>query len=136
MCNFQDLVQKDLVRLHCNMKFSGLCNLSLREQKAIHELRHNKDIIVRKAEKGGSVVLMDMDLYIKLNKAMLEDPTTYTKLKSNPTKQFLVDFIQILCNGVSLGVFNDKLEYLLVEDPVVPVFHALPKTHKNKFPPQ
>lgn len=137
--NFQDIVQRELIELHCKTYKNDSHkhhNLSDMERKALNKLKNNRDITVRKADKGGSVVLLNTELYIKLNEAILNDVKTYTKLAKDPTADILNKLKLVLDEGKALGVLDQKLcDYIYVALPVIPVFHSLPKLHKLKFPP-
>ena len=40
-------------------------NLSSNQRRALHDLKGNNDILVEPADKGGSIVIMDKDNYMK-----------------------------------------------------------------------
>ena len=42
-----------------------LKNLSGKELEVLHKLSKNKNIVVQKADKGNSTVLVDRDIYVK-----------------------------------------------------------------------
>ena len=42
-----------------------LKNLSDKELEALHKLSKNKNVVVQKADKGYSMVLVDRDIYVK-----------------------------------------------------------------------
>ena len=48
-------------------------NLSKGEQKIIEELAKRKDIIISNADKGGTVVIMDVEKYIKEGNGQLSN---------------------------------------------------------------
>lgn len=104
--------------------------------KAVVELREMKNLLFRKSDKGGLVVVMDVDLYCKQALDMLQDENTYRVLKNDPTTIFSAQLEQLLDDGFSINVFTEKeKKYLLPLYPVTPIFHGLPKSHKNAFPP-
>ncbi|KAF3838819.1 hypothetical protein F7725_010587, partial [Dissostichus mawsoni] len=57
-------------------------NMSLGEHRALEELQGNKEIILKPADKGGSVVIMDRGQYIREAMRQLEDPSYYLPLDS------------------------------------------------------
>ena len=59
-------------------------NLSGKLQKAIRDLRRDKDITILPADKGNATVVMDRSDYTTKMADLLEDPA-YKKLKRNPT---------------------------------------------------
>lgn len=95
-----------------------------------------KDIVVRSADKGGAVIVLDSGLYDSLNKYMLADIDTYRPLSHNPTSIFQTAFTKLLEEGVSLGAISTSdMKKLTVNHPIVPIFHSFPKIHKGVFPP-
>lgn len=94
----------------------------------------NPYIVVRNADKGGAVTVLDSDLYRKLNLDILNDHDTYRRLPSDPTSIYQCELQSLLALGVRMGVLsqNDS-EKIFVSHPVTPVFHSLPKLHKEVF---
>ena len=62
-------------------------NLYEGEQKAMEELTKRKDIIITNADKGGAVVIMDVEKYINEANRQLSDERNYKKLQEDPTLQ-------------------------------------------------
>lgn len=60
-------------------------NLTHEESKALKELKHDEDIIIVKAGKGGATVLLDKKQYDDKMSEMLEDNCTYRKLQKDST---------------------------------------------------
>ena len=53
----------------------------------MEELTKGKDIIITNADKGGAVVIMDVEKYIKEANRQLSDKRNYKKLQEDPTLQ-------------------------------------------------
>lgn len=67
---------------------------------------------------------------------MLPDTKVYRKLQHNPTADFTVALDRLLDEGIHLSILDMKQnDFFLGRDPISPIFHALPKTHKQVFPP-
>ena len=62
-------------------------NLTKGEQKALEELSKRDDIIITNADKGGAIVIMDIDKYISEARRQLNDENNYKKLNTDPTLQ-------------------------------------------------
>ena len=62
-------------------------NLSKGEQKATEELAKRKDVIITNAGKGGAVVIMDVEKYIKEANRQLSDKRNYKTFQEDPTLQ-------------------------------------------------
>ena len=55
-------------------------NLSTGEQKAMEKLAKRKDIIITNADKGGAVVIINVEKYINEANRQLSDKRNYKKL--------------------------------------------------------
>lgn len=90
-------------------------NMSRQERLALKDLQNNKDLIIRKEDKGGTVILLDGGLYKNLNLNMLADEKVYRKLDSNPTDVFQKKLRCLLNDAVLMRVFDQKKQrsYLL-----------------------
>ncbi|KAJ1154235.1 hypothetical protein NDU88_006989 [Pleurodeles waltl] len=53
-------------------------NLQLRHRKVIDSLRNDKNIIIKKSDKGGNVVILSRDKYIKEGLRQLQDKKNYS----------------------------------------------------------
>ena len=62
---FTDLVQHDINEIKTKMVKNPKSNLSDRENEAKKHLAKRTDIIITSADKGGTVVVMDTENYIK-----------------------------------------------------------------------
>ena len=65
-------------------------NLSVKEQKALQELQFRDDIVTTDADKGGAVVILDVEDYVKEAERQLHNTNNYKRLNPNPattTKQ-------------------------------------------------
>ena len=82
---FIDLVQKDVNKEKKKKMKNPKPSLSKREQNAMEELTKRKDIIIPKADKGGSVVIMDVEKYINEANRQLSNKRNYKKLQKDPT---------------------------------------------------
>ncbi|CAJ0935390.1 unnamed protein product [Ranitomeya imitator] len=135
--SFQECIEEDLIELKkkssCN---HNRPNLSKLERKALEEIRGNQDLMVRRADKGGAVVLLNAGLYVQQNMVMLNNSNTYRRLQHDPTELFQKKLKHLLSEGFAIGALDKKLsEDLFVEHPIIPIFHSLPKIHKKVFPP-
>ena len=60
---FIDLVNNDLKAM--NPKHKQTDNLSQKEKETLEILRNRTDIVITRADKGGAVVIMDIETYIQ-----------------------------------------------------------------------
>ena len=83
---FIDLVQNGLnTEKTGGKKKNPKPNLSNREQKAMEELANRKDIIITNADKGGAVVITDLEKYISKANCQLSDKRNYKTLQEDRT---------------------------------------------------
>ena len=64
-------------------------NLTKEEYKAIKSLKNNKNIIIKPADKGSAVVILDRNAYIKEGQRQLNDTKFYEKTTSNYTGEVI-----------------------------------------------
>lgn len=109
-------------------------NLTKDEAKALSELKNNHEIIIKKADKGGAIVIMDRDLYIAEGLRQLNNPKYYKPLTEpiyTETASLITKQLTILRNK---GYINDKqFTYLSPASELKPrQFYLLPKIHKDR----
>ena len=110
-------------------------NLTKGEIDSLYELKNRDDIIVTKADKGGAVVIMNVDDYIKEANRQLNNTEFYTKLITNPT----TTNYDIVNNTIQTFVKEKLLpeqvaKALVVDNPKTARFYLLPKVHKENIP--
>uniref|UniRef100_A0A8C2DIT0 Uncharacterized protein n=1 Tax=Cyprinus carpio TaxID=7962 RepID=A0A8C2DIT0_CYPCA len=110
--------------IHSNSRI----NLSHSELKSLNELEKRLDILIRPADKGGSIVVMSTDKYNLSIMSQLNDKDCYTPLIHNPLKQHEVEIDQLLEKALHRG-------WITVKHPVCPMFYGLPKIHKSLIDP-
>jgi hypothetical protein len=110
-------------------------NISRNDRRALQSLRNNKNIIIKKADKGGCIVILDTVNYINKIDAMLSDETTYSEITHIDLNQKKSEVDRIINN-----LFNDNFiskrqkNFLTTFSPKIPIFYGLPKIHKNDTP--
>ena len=111
-------------------------NLKKAESAALHSLKNNRDIIIKKADKGSSVVIQNRSDYIKEGLRQLNDKNFYKEQPNN-----LTDFHKLLVQQQVDHMLNSKeidrkcADFLVIENPRTANFYLLPKIHKGKIPP-
>ncbi|CAG2184545.1 unnamed protein product [Mytilus edulis] len=76
-------------------------NTSRQEWETIYKLKNNKDIIIKEADKGSAVVVMDLNYYINIANNLLQDNTYYEKVK-NYNQTVCKDSIMVSFDVVNL----------------------------------
>ena len=101
----------------------------------MEELAKRKDIIITNADKGGTVIIMDTDSYIKEANEQLSDKTSYKQLTQDPTSQR-----NRMVNQIIESFKNEKLlpkktvDGLKICNPKTTRFYIAPKIHKANDP--
>ena len=60
-------------------------NLTIQERKAMQELQSRKGIVITDADKGGDVVILDVEDYVKEAERQLNNKENYRKINYDPT---------------------------------------------------
>ncbi|CAJ0946010.1 unnamed protein product [Ranitomeya imitator] len=121
-------IQKGSIRIHRN--------LSVIEKDALRNLKENKRIVIKPADKGGSIVVMDKSHYTSIIQSQLNDRTTYQSIDRDPTFDVAREIRLIIKTYKEKGTIDAKLsEYLINTQPMIPVFYVLPKVHKDLMNP-
>ena len=110
-------------------------NLKPSERSALHSLKKREDIIIKPADKGSAVVVMDREHYISEAERQLNDSTFYKALDHDPTHEFakkVADAVSEMLNGNHISEKNAI--YLTVDQPKAGRFYLLPKIHKAGNP--
>ena len=105
------------------------------EKEAIRSLEQRDDIIIKPADKGSAVVVLNKCDYIKEAERQLSDEKFYKKLDSDPTTEFskkISKDLETMCKKGHLD--QTTVEYLKPENPKAGRFYLLPKIHKANNP--
>ena len=62
-------------------------NINKCQRDEIKSLESDKDIVIKEADKGGVVVIMDKEHYLSMLLYILNDKSYYECLESNPKNQ-------------------------------------------------
>lgn len=108
-------------------------NLSQAEQQALRELATNKHIVIKPADKGSAVVILDREQYIFEANRQLVDRTYYKRLQQPIYLQTVPKVYEIVEDLHKNKFINWKQkQYLKGElEPRPRRFYMLPKIHKN-----
>lgn len=82
------LVKKEMEEFYRNIDrgdYHIQNNLTNEEKGALKELLGDKSLIVKPADKGGSIVIMNRPMYVKEIERQLSDSDTYEKIQHDPT---------------------------------------------------
>ncbi|XP_012941014.1 uncharacterized protein LOC106012483, partial [Aplysia californica] len=111
--------------------FKSKDNLNGAERKALHDLMHDNDLTIREADKGGSLVVMNTSDYKHALNIMLNNPTLYKPLTSDPTSSHLKAIHKQIRTLEQFKVISPEIHKSILHGEVsCPHFYGLPKIHK------
>ena len=105
-------------------------NITLEQRKAIKVLSEDESIIIKEADKGGGIVIMNVDFYKSKVLEMLTDVSYYKSIPNSNTKTIFSE-IKDLIKGSNMT--KQEIDYLLNFDCKTSTFYGLPKIHKSKI---
>ena len=124
-------MSENLEKLPCNKQFHS--NISNVEQNALNQLRSNKNIVIKKADKGGNIIIMNTLYYLNKVNECLNNKEIYEKCKlksiktsMNKVKKFIKNNNDYLDNN------NYESNYITNFDYNPASFYGLPKIHKSE----
>ena len=110
-------------------------NLKKDELEALESIKTMDDIIVTKADKGGAVVVQDVEKYIAEAERQLSDESFYKKVSANPTEEHEALICNAIDNLKQQELLDPKMaEKLKPNNSKTPKLYLLPKIHKNNNP--
>ncbi|CAJ0966407.1 unnamed protein product [Ranitomeya imitator] len=93
---------------------------------------NGRSIILKPADKGGAIVVMNRVQYIHEITRQLSDTTTYGVIPRDPVATISNKIHRVIDTYRKSHIIDQKTAtYLLNPHPVTPVFYVLPKIHKS-----
>ena len=119
-----------------NLKARCHRNISREEQKALENLRNYDDIIIKQADKGSAVVILDRGKYVAEAMRQLHDSEVYISLRDDPTADMIRKVNERVEKLHTDGYISQStLQYLMVtNNATAGCFYLLPKIHKKNCP--
>ncbi|GFR68347.1 hypothetical protein ElyMa_002018900 [Elysia marginata] len=110
-------------------------NLTPDEKTALKDLKTNTNIIIKPADKGGAVVVMNTADYTTECTKQLSNTLYYKKLESDPTATYNNTIKRVLQEGMDQQELDIKTGHSLFQPHPTPGrFYILPKIHKEGHP--
>lgn len=81
---FEKMVINDLKRME-SVRYKIKHNISRGETSCLKELAEDRSITIKPADKGGGIVVLDIDTYMTEASRQLGDRSAYHKIKGDPT---------------------------------------------------
>ena len=106
-------------------------NLTREERGALFDLKNDKTIVIKGADKGSAVVVWDRDDYIEEAEKQLRDKEIYEEVSNDP--QPLIDTIHRKVKKIRKrgDLSADNIKYFMVKNPKFARFYLLPKIDKR-----
>ena len=128
---YLDLVSTETIKLLKIDSDSNWENMSLSQREALKKLKQDNSIIIKPADKGGAIVILDRADYEKAISGMLQDKNFYKEVKEDLNPKFQEVIQKYISKMKEEGYLNEReAEYLKNEDCQTPRFYGLPKIHK------
>ena len=106
-------------------------NISKYERKAITTLTSDKNIIIKEADKGGGIVIMNTDHYKTMSENIISDKSFYETLPDNPERNVRLNYNKLL-KKYSNCLTDKERVYLQDFEVKDSQFYGLPKIHKSE----
>ena len=107
-------------------------NFNATEWENVNALKNNLEIIIKEADKGSAVVIMDIDYYKNLALSMLEDNSYYEKINNYSQKKIIQKLI-VLINLYRKCLTDKECDYITNFKCKTSNFYGLPKIHKSSI---
>lgn len=106
-------------------------NISIQERKAITSLKENKDVIIKEADKGSSIVIMNKQYYLQKSYDILMNKSDYEELPENTDNKTMLKIKKLISRHKS-ELTATEIKYLTDFEYKTSNFYGLPKIHKSK----
>ena len=111
-------------------------NLSNTQLSALSSLRNDEHIIIKKADKGSNIVIMDKTDYVKEVHRQLNDKNYYRKLTHDTSDLYRAQANMIITDMFANKEITEKTyKYLCDGGTKTSIFYILPKIHKRRENP-
>ncbi|KAM9330351.1 epididymis-specific alpha-mannosidase [Gastrophryne carolinensis] len=129
VATFTSLVTNEIEHLTYKKKSS---NLNPALQKALDDLEHNQQIVVKPADKGGNIVIMSVHQYENMCMRILNNKSWYARASMSRLTRDAQEYHALVQEARDRGVIDAHTAgYLESPCPRIPTFYALPKVHKS-----
>ena len=123
----KEIAALDLAPLHQS-------NISPSEQQALSELKQRTDIDIKRANKGGVVVVWQKDLYEQGAAEQLADANFYSPIQSSQVKKDNTLVRKTIKEAIASGYLPCEATAAITKEPREGRFYLLPKIHKPGNP--
>lgn len=107
-------------------------NISSAQYQAIQNLKSYSNLVIKEADKGGKVVVLDRDQYKNICLDILSNRIWYKPISFSLIDQYFVDFYSLVDQAFHDGIINKTIwQFIRNPNPIIPTFYTLPKIYKD-----
>ena len=122
-------LEEETLAINTNLNYS---NITKEEKKALQNLRNDRTIVIKEADKGSAVVVWDREDYFCEAESHLTDTDVYEECSEDIVNPLIAKIKACLARVKVRGdVSLETLDYFLVNNPKLGRFYLLPKIHKR-----
>ncbi|CAF3938601.1 unnamed protein product, partial [Rotaria sp. Silwood1] len=108
-------------------------NISKNERKLLNEIKYDPNLIVVPADKGGKIVIMDREEYIKKIEEQLNNKNIYETV-NDPTNQIKRKISKLANRLFKKNKITEPQKYQFNSIENLPTIRGQPKIHKKEMP--
>ena len=111
-------------------------NLTPAECEALRYFKSASHLVIKPADKGSAVVVMNLDNYLSEGFRQLQDPNFYTEVPTDLSESHMSNVISVVSEMCSNGEISERCKQYLCDFKYRTArFYMLPKIHKGVYPP-
>ena len=116
-------------RISLNHSKQPESNLKSKEWNGINQLKNNKSILIKETDKGGAVVIMNKEHYMRMVYSQLHDGMTYKRTDQSCDKKVMTNLTKLV-QKYHNSLTKKEIDYLTKFNFNTSIFCGLPKVHK------
>uniref|UniRef100_A0A8C5MB09 Reverse transcriptase domain-containing protein n=2 Tax=Leptobrachium leishanense TaxID=445787 RepID=A0A8C5MB09_9ANUR len=131
------IVEREMSQVYSRRHFTRASpNMSATDFGILKKLRDDPSIVIKPADKGGALVIMNSGDYVAEIQRQLGDVETYKKLDGDPTAAIVSRISTLIHDALENQIIDKGLsKFLVKKHPLIPVLYVLPKIHKSLTAP-
>ena len=134
--NLETIITMNEIGLHDSIPLRPTKkNIETTQLKALRELSLNNNIVIKPADKGGAMVILNWADYVAEGLRQLSDQNFYQPIDDDLTTEHNQKFVGQLDNMLKWGEITERVaRFLITREPRTAQLYLLPKIHKNVTP--
>ena len=132
---FCKTVRKEaLKQINCRKRKNTPKNITPGQLTCLNTLKSNRDLVIKKADKGNAIVLMNTVDYLYEVESQLADTNFYMRCQTDLTEYHSLQVNMVVHTLFNHNAINTRIKkHLLANDCKAGRFYILPKIHKYKL---